>query len=638
MNTPKIHKTDEEKLNEIVDEYTRAHKIPWQGRGSTNGVNVTGWGHIPDRILGKEEDDVCSKCVVIEIKPKKEQALKDLQKPEYNSVKHKACFYFDNQGDVVGTYISVNDVIELPFNKLVDHLYNNIYLPSNNPLVAQCVNHYFELTKSYTREEIFNVMASSFTNTPIQFDLHYSIKEFKEKYCDLITNTEDKLTVFNNIVFGNTSEQIKTTRDKRHKLGQYITEYPHTIEVAKKVVEIFSRDENLIIDERCVGTAAIAVEVVKMLYAKYNKTKAYKIMKYQLKFADIDASMRSIARVALFLQTEKLFGKGKGILFDIEKSDLEHDKIDLSNRIVYGNLPFNKGKAHLYLPRILNQLENCEMRYGVFIVSSQSINPTKGPAKKILGNAFYEKIEDFREKDFKTYNIATRFIEYDKSKKSSPTRILSSNFVLLKNLANIELLASFMSKGGNRFKDKTLLYSKEYDHKYSIPLLRQTDLHTNEIVCRVPSPNAPMGTKERELYERYAVEKGKYVIPTSSTFLAVGYTTPRGTPPVKFYTNLSCFGTYLFQIFGNEKLLGVVGVILQSLVFKTKLSKGWIVMKDTPNVQLSKSRLKELPIPKNIPQRLYDIGQQLIIEGKEDEELRKEADKIIEELYKDLEI
>ena len=51
---------------------------------------------------------------------------------------------------------------------------------------------------------------------------------------------------------------------------------------------------------------------------------------------------------------------------------------------------------------------------------------------------------------------------------------------------------------------------------------------------------------------------------------------------------------------------------------------------------LRTSKLKTLPIPKQIPNRLYEIGKILIIEGKEDKELRKEADKIIEKLYEGL--
>lgn len=43
-------------------------------------------------------------------------------------------------------------------------------------------------------------------------------------------------------------------------------------------------------------------------------------------------------------------------------------------------------------------------------------------------------------------------------------------------------------------------------------------------------------------------------------------------------------------------------------------------------------------MPKNIPQRLYDIGLEVIIKGNENKELREEADKILEKLYKDLKI
>ncbi|KKM78930.1 hypothetical protein LCGC14_1354990 [marine sediment metagenome] len=89
------------------------------------------------------------------------------------------------------------------------------------------------------------------------------------------------------------------------------------------------------------------------------------------------------------------------------------------------------------------------------------------------------------------------------------------------------------------------------------------------------------------------------------------------------------------SLVASPKILSYIGLIFTSTYFNVNLIENFsYAFRASRYIGLQ--RLKAIPIPKNIPDRLYEIGDILIIQGKEDVELRKEADDIIEKLYENL--
>lgn len=87
-----VKQTKEGKLTDAFDKYCHKHNIPMMS--GVNGPRVPGWNSIPDRIIGTSKDDLLTKCILIEIKPTREAALKDLEKSEYKVVKYLAILYY----------------------------------------------------------------------------------------------------------------------------------------------------------------------------------------------------------------------------------------------------------------------------------------------------------------------------------------------------------------------------------------------------------------------------------------------------------------------------------------------------------------------------------------------------------------
>lgn len=632
------HKTPEGQLTEAVDKYCYSHKYPLIP--GVNGPRVKGWASIPDRIMGKETDDVYTKCILIEIKETKENTIKDLNKKEYKDVKYLAAVYYDNLKNMCGSLHSWRNPtgkLELeeirsttPLEEFLDYLYNNIYLVATNPNVIQVIDAVYEAEKQgHSFEDILNVFSGSFTDTSFLEPLDFSLEELR-KSCDKLKRPCDKIEVLHNLMFS------ENTRDERYKLGQFITEYPYSLYVAEEVIKIFDEHQDLTIYEPCVGTGAIAEQLLILLYRKYGKKRSYKIMQEQLEFADIDPKMRTFAHIVLYLRTKELFGQG--IHFKIEKSDLETDSFNLSKRIIYGNYPFNKGTDYNFLARIFHQQEQCGLKYGVFISDKATIDPRKNQSKKILGENFYKHIQKILDVAFKEVSCPTLLFVYDNTKIDKSIQdisVVSSNFIILKDFG----VRVDMPPGFNKcykFKDGSKIFKDTYDRINSILFVHQKDLGSKkEIQNRIPSPNAKVGSLEAEVYTRWMEEVKEYPnieqIPFQVLF---GKFINSNSKEIKFsvFKDSQICGTHtMIRMVGDPIKLGVVVFLLTSSTFKAKLFKKFPI--EHGQIGLRVKILNELPIPKNIPERLYEVGQKFIIEGKEDDELRKEADEIIEELY-----
>lgn len=636
------HETPEGRLTGAIDKYCYSHKYPLIA--GVNGPRVKGWANIPDRIMGKETDDVYTKCILIEIKGTKESTIKDLlTKKEYKDVKYLAAIYYDNQGNMCGSLHSWRkpkgklDLEEIktttPLGEFLDYLYNNVYLVATNPNIIQVTNDVYEAEKQgHSFEDILNVISGSFVDKTFSVPLDFSLEKLR-KSCDKLKRPCDKIEVLHRLMF------TESTRDERYKLGQFITEYPHSLHIAEEVIKIFDKHQGLVIYESCVGTGAIAEQLLILLYRKYGKRKALKIIKEQLRFADIDSKMRKYARTVLYLRTKELFGQG--IHFKIEKNDLETDSFDLSKMIVYGNYPFNKGSDRNYLARLFKQQIKCGLSLGVFMGNIGTFDPRKVQPHKILGDEFYNYIEEkYTTNDFKKVACSICIVVFDKDRKTNKSMIDMERFTTLENFEvdSINYLPNFMPAKGAKFQDKSTLYSEHYNPTNSIPYIRQTDLVVHQVKFYIPSPNAPEGSKEKEVYDCWMEEWKYYPKIEKHTCLAVGsFTTASKLVRLEYFNEYCCVSSGVYEMKGNKQALGIIGLILQSSTFVNKLYMHFPPWQKTQYAVYA-NKLKTLPIPKNIPERLYEIGQKLIIEGKEDKKLRQEADEIIEQLYKDLEV
>jgi len=637
------HETPEGRLTAFVDKYCDSHNYPCIP--GVNGTRIKGWSHIPDRIIGKDTDDVYTKCILIEIKETKENVIKDLNKKEYKDVKYLGIVYYDNQGNMCGSLYSwrkPTGKLELeeirtttPLKEFLDYIYEKVYLVANNPDVIQTLDSIYAAEKqghSFKDEISPNVLLKVFTNVPFLKSLDFSLEKVR-KSSNKLKRPCDKIDVFHSKMFS------ENTRDERYKLGQFITEYPHSLHVAEEVIKIFDQHQDLTIYEPCVGSGAIAEQLLILLFRKYGKRKALKIMQEQLRFADIDSEMQNYAEVVLYLRTEELFGQGQGIRFKIEKNDLETDSFDLSQMIVYGNYPFNKGTDYNYLARIFRKQMDSGLSSGVFIGNVGTFDPRKIQSRNILGNDFYNYIEEkYTTNDFKEVSCSISIVVFDKSRKKIQDNSIKQFDTIIELGIEVGQLSNFPK--GACFKNGDSLHSIKYNETNSVTFFRVQELLKHIPFKRVPSPNASTGTLENEIYSRWIQEKPKYIIPKPFTGLVCSrYTTSNGVVRQKYFRELVAFaGTGMTTTFkGSEKYIGIIGLIIASKYFRNTLITLFPKWQKEQRA-LSITILKTLPIPKNIPERLYEIGQILIIEGKEDEALRKEADEIIQKLYKDLKV
>lgn len=625
------HETQESRLTEAVDKYCDRHNYPLIA--GVNGPRVKGWKSIPDRIMGKETDDVYTKCIVIEIKPKIKDAIKDLKdkEREYKEAKYLAAIGCDNQGKRCGILCSYRKptgelsfekiTLMMPLEKFLKYLYKCVYQAAHNPIEGQIVAAAHEAEKQgHAFEDVLNVISGSFVDETLSTSLGFSLKNLR-KLCNKLKRPCDKIDVLHALMFS------EDTRDERYKLGQFITEYPHSLHIAEEVIKIFDKHQDRMIYELCVGTGAIAEQLLILLYRKYGKRKALKIIKEQLRFADIDSKMRKYARTVLYLRTKELFGQG--IYFKIEENDLLTDDFDLSKMIVYGNYPFNKGNDYNYLAKIFRQQMKCGLALGVFIVDSPTIDPRKVQSKKILGD-FLNHIEVVLKIDFNEVACDISMIKYDKNKEEV-NKFLQQNldFILLGDIST-----SFYPSPILPYKE---ILSDAYSLQDSIPFLKATNINTDFVIKRVPSPLAAKESYEWELFEKH---KTKYtnIVPCKDTCLLLKRLISKNNKIYSMlYTGEPFFGLRdIIVLKASIKILSIV-----KLIFDAPFSQTWAknsLPKEYTGKGLRFQILRKFPIPKQIPERLYEIGKVLIIEGLEDKKLREEADQIIERLYKDLEI
>jgi len=414
---------------------------------------------------------------------------------------------------------------------------------------------------------------------------------------------------------------------KRYKLGQFFTVNEHARKIAEKVWEVHLRT-GLKMKESTVGTGAITIELIRIIkQAKGSEWRDY-CKRFLLPPSDIDPVFANVA--------EQLIN-AEGLDYKVEVKDVfDIKKFDW---IEYGNPPYNAGSDYLYLARMVAHMIDNGLKHFVFMTNATLVDENTAQRKRILGEEFYERVTEFLEKDIKNYGCSVAFVEYNVNIVNAKKEVFDSGkFTKLKAVVeSIKTLSSVFTTRGNKFEDKTPLYSTDYNIEYSIPFLRQTDVSTRTIKYRVPSPTAPVGTKEKEMYEKYVKEKEPYKSEVLTGLVVSVVTTSKKEISLKYVENFECISNNLRFILGDKSTTGVLGLILTSGVFSSKLYKHFTEWQKSQR-QITKTQLEQFPIPKQIPQRLYDIGQQLIIEGKEDEELRKEADKIIEELYKELEV
>ena len=651
MTRPNVKSTEEAQLRDLIKIYCVKHNIPMFPSG-TNGVTIQGWSIKPDEVMGKPGDDLLTKCIIFETKPTKyglKGAVTDLQsKEEYKAAKFLAAVYYEN-GKPCGSLhswrnpkgkLGFEEVLPTqPLDKFINELYTKVYKPAINPVKMRIVNEAIKLTGQYTSKEIFSIMSGSFTSQENPGNLPYSLNGFWS-LCDEINRPLDKTEILHDIVFA------PDTHKERHKWGQFITEYPHSLKIAEKVVEVFDEHQDLTIYEPCIGTGAIACEVLTLLFRKYGKKKSQKIMTEQMKFADIGPRMRAYAEVVLYNHTEKLFGNG--IRFTIEKNDLETDSFDLSKMIVYGNYPFNKGTDYNYLAKIFRQQIKCGLSLGIFMGDSATFDSRKVQSRKILGEDFYTWIkEEYSTNDFKDVAVKISVVSFDRSRKKVQRGTINTSFTTLKDLGvKILYVHDFAGKiRATRFTDKTPLRRSDFTPTNSMCFIQPRDLTTKDFSFRIPKEDAPVGSRECEVYKKWLVDRKAY--PKKRKYnnlliIAVKATT-NNFVPMHYFDTFEGVIDDATVLQAPTNMLCIVGLILQSNYFQQTLYKHFPKFQRVQRV-LRVNKLKTLPIPKETGDnkdqfnRLREIGQTLIIEGKEDEALRKEADKIIEELYKGLKL
>jgi hypothetical protein len=640
----KISRTDEAKLTGAFRKYCTKRNIPFIC--DVNGVTIKGWASRPDAIIGTENDDAHTKCVILEFKPTREGALNDLKrKEEYRCCKYLAAVYWNGE-EMVGqkaSWLKPDSSVgfnligaELPLNRLIDGLYET-YQRTTNPIKTQIVEFTQDLIKQgqYTEEQIFNVFSGSFCDVSKPAVLGHSLGQLWDMCVQIPKeNSFDKLEVMDKIVFND------ATRDQRYQLGQFITEYPWTLKIAELVVEEFDKRKDFTLYEPCIGTGAITCEVITLLFRKYGKQKAEKIIKEQLLVADIDPEMRGYAEVALWNHTKKLFGQGINV--KIQESNLTKDSFDLSRMIVFGNYPFNAGNDYNYLAKILRKQLDCELSHMVLMGNSTTFDPNKTQSRKILGDNFYNWIEEkYSTNDFQQVAVKISVIILDRNRKNNveETKFDSAKFTTLEKL-NVEISMISKFSRGVKYANKTrTVISNAYDISRSIEFITQKTL-TMDKGLRVPLPTAPEGSIEREVYEQYTVEKGTYPKCIRRTFLAVGsFTTPDNIVVLKYYYNVAAVssGAGVFTLKGTPEVLSIIGLIYTSQHFRKELFQHFPKCFQGHALYLNKQKSFPIPIENEINkasfERLREIGQILIIEGKEDNKLREEADRIIEGLY-----
>ena len=182
-----------------------------------------------------------------------------------------------------------------------------------------------------------------------------------------------------------------------------------------------------------------------------------------------------------------------------------------------------------------------------------------------------------------------------------------------------------------------------YDPMYSLPYYKQPQLRDDVYNLRIPSPTAPRGTYENDIYNSWINENPKKKYPlkySSGAKLIVGnIVSSKYMCRLKYFKDTVDVGDgHLLSIKGHSNNISLLALILQSTFFRGTLYKHCPKLYKV-DYRLDINKLKSLPIPieteanKAQFKRLYEIGQKLIIEGVEDSELRKEADSIIEKLY-----
>lgn len=640
----KISRTDEGKLTSAIKAYCTKKNIPCLS--DVNGIRIKGWSHIPDAIIGIEKDDVYTKMIIIEVKPTRDGALNDLKtKEEYRRCKYLAAVYFNGE-EMVGqkaSWLKPEDGSvgfssvgpELPLNRLLDGLHE-IYQRTTNPVKHQIVDTVNSLIEQgqYRPYEIFNVLSGSFCDKQRPQDLPYSLGQLWSLCEQVSGNSADELEVLHNIVFR------PQTRDKRYELGQFITEYPWTLKIAELVVEEFDKHKDFTLYEPCVGTGAITCEVITLLFRKYGKQKTEKIIREQLIVADIDPKMRAFAKIVLWNHTQSLFGQG--ILVKINESDLTKDSFDLSKMVVFGNYPFNAGSDYNYLAKILRKQLDSGLSHMVLMGNSATFDSNKVQSRKILGDDFYNWIEEkYCTTDFKDVAVKISVIVLDRDRESAIKEIKFDlkKFTTMESLGvKISMIPKF-SKGVKYNGKRKTIVADSYITTHSVPFITQRTLTTDKNL-RVPVPTAPTGSVEHEIYTTYLNEKHSYPKINNATFLAVGsFTTPDNLVVQKYFCDTAAVssGAGVFTLESSPEVLSIIGLIYTSQHFRKELFQHFPKCFQGRALYLNKQKSFPIPIEtdKNKVQfeRLRKIGQTLIIEGKKDNELRKEADKIIEKLY-----
>jgi len=527
---------------------------------------------------------------------------------------------------------------EIPLERLLNELYA-VYCRTTNPIKDQIVDKVNDLLKQdlYKSRDIFGVLSNCFCDNPRPDNLGHSLSKLWDMCEQLSGNSSDEIEVLHNIVFR------EETRDNRYKLGQFITEYPWTLKIAELVVEEFDKRKDFTLYEPCVGTGAITCEVITLLFRKYGKQKAEKIIKNQLIVADIDPKMRAFAHVVLWNHTEKLFGQGIDV--DIRSSDLTTDNFDLSKMIVFGNYPFNAGNDYNYLAKILRKQLDCGLSHMVLMGSTTTFDPNKIQSRRILGDDFYNWIEEkYRTDDFQKVAVQISVIVLDKTRKAKSTteKFNSEKFTTLEefNVKMTKLKPIIPLK----LLDGTSIENSTYSIQNSYVYFTQTQLRDNKFIRKIPKPGAPHNSREFEIYNKWCLHypKRTYLSPKiyEGPQLIVGnIISPSYRCRLRYFTNVANVGdVHLISITGNINNLATLALILQSKYFQSVLYMHFAKLYKT-EYRIDINKLKTLPIPKETEEnkhqfdRLRKIGQTLIIENKEDEKLRKEADEIIEQLY-----
>ena len=636
---PQVKTTQEAKLRDLFEKecHKNINLRPLLYPSGTNGVTISGWAIKPDEVIGTSGDSFYEKHIFVETKPKKEDALVDLHKEEYKKCKHLIALYYNDKKEPVGCFCSwqMGEFVvgpEYSLKKLVEDIYI-VYLQSTNPLGLEIIRKIQELWESgtLTKEQVYAVLERCFTDQSVErYSWSFSQIQLFNMCMNLSGDNKLESDVLHAIAFSPES------RDERYKLGQFITEGRWPYEIAKLVVELFDKNQDKTIYEPCVGSGKIAEELIDLLFRKYGKRRCKEILENQFKVADIDSAMRAFTKVVLWNKTHDLFGKGIDI--KVESSDLEKDDFDLSGMIVYGNYPFNKGTDYNYLSRILRKQYDSGLSLGIFMGNTTTFDDRKVQSKRILGN-FLDHIETKHTiKDFKDVAVDISIIEFDKSRVKEVK--VDSNFTTLgDNIKGYE----FKPVRPRKLAIGESIIRTDYNIQYSLQYTSQTDVDQKQFNNRIPSPDAPSGTRERETYEQWRKDnpEGIYAaVRKLQNVLLLGICTTSTNGVRLHYTiETNCIGNKVVYAITGEIL--ILGLILQSTTFQTKLYKYFPLFQKDQRM-LCIDRLKSMPFPKNISERdkhqLEIIGKHLIIEGKEHKKLRDRADTIIERLYGGLKI